>query len=163
MKHACAEMANPSYRENIPRKVVVNTFHLNVSHHITHSEIMFTKQLPKEPDREHRILYEAVVDCYDEVERAMGWYYYLEQVLAFPFQAQCQSVRKTSPLAVGEIVRVVSLADEDDCMSEVMVDVEYDRGTISVPLVQLTCITQQEATCQGIGDWHYWVARGYRY
>ena len=135
----------------------------NVRRHTTHFVIVATKQVPKEPEREHRILYEAVVDCYDEVERAMGWYYYLERTLAFPFQARCQDVRKTSPLAAGEIVRVVSLADEDNCMNDVMVDVEYDRGTISVPLAQLTCTTQRKATLQGIGDWHYWVARGYRY
>ena len=36
-------------------------------------------------DRESRIEMEAVVDAYDEVERAMGWYYYLEDRLNFPF------------------------------------------------------------------------------
>ncbi len=28
--------------------------------------------------REQRIHDEIIVDCYDETERAMGWYYYLE-------------------------------------------------------------------------------------
>jgi hypothetical protein len=121
------------------------------------------KQAPTEPEREYRILYEAVVDCYDEVERAMGWYYYLEGALAFPFKARCHSVRKTSPLAVGETIRVVSLADEDDCMNEVMVNVEYGAGSLAVPLAQLTCITRRKSTLCGVGDWHYWVARGYKY
>jgi Calcium binding len=76
---------------------------------------------PIDPVREHRITYEAVVDCYNGTERAMGWYYYLERALAFPFKARCQSIRSTSPLAIGEVVHVVSLADEEDCMSEVMV------------------------------------------
>jgi hypothetical protein len=121
------------------------------------------KQVPTEPEREHRILYEAVVDCYDEVERAMGWYYYLEGALAFPFKARCHRVRKTSPLAVGETIRVVALADEDDCMNEVMVNVEYGAGSLAVPLAQLTCITRRKSTLRGVGDWHYWVARGYKY
>ena len=124
---------------------------------------MAAKQIAAQPEREHRITYEAVVDCYDEVERAMGWYYYLERALAFPFKARCQSVRNTSPLAVGEVLRVVPLADEDDCMNEVLVNVEYGQGMLAVPLAQLTCITRRKSTIRGVGDWHYWVARGYRY
>ena len=124
---------------------------------------MAIKKVPNEPEREHRILYEAVVDCYDEVERAMGWYYYLERTLEFPFKARCQNLRKTSPLAAGEIVRVVCLANEDDCMSEVLVNVEHGQDTISVPLAQLSCMARKASTLRGVSDWHYWVARGYRY
>jgi len=121
------------------------------------------KRVPEEPEREHRITYEAVVDCYTEVERAMGWYYYLERALAFPFKARCSTVRKTSPLATGDIVRVLSLADEDECMHEVMVEVEHVHGTLAVPLAQLTCITRRASTLRGVVDWRYWVARGYKY
>lgn len=35
--------------------------------------------------REERIDEEIIVDCYGEAERAMGWYYYLEDRLEFPF------------------------------------------------------------------------------
>ena len=35
--------------------------------------------------RERRITMEAVVDAYNEEERAVGWYYYLEGKLNFPF------------------------------------------------------------------------------
>ncbi len=129
----------------------------------THGYIVAAKLTPKIPAREHRILYEAVVDCYDEVERAMGWYYYLERTVVFPFKAKCQSAVNTSPLALGEIVCVVSLADEEDCMSEVLVNVEYRSGTVSVPLAQLVCVTQEKSTLLAVGDWHYWVARGYTY
>ncbi len=125
--------------------------------------IVATKRVPTDSEREHRILYEAVVDCYNETERATGWYYYLERALSFPFKARCQSVRNTSPLAVGDVVHVASLADEEDCMNEVMVNVEYGQGTLSVPLAQLTCITRRKSTLRGVGDWHYWVARGYSY
>ena len=37
--------------------------------------------------REHRIEMEIVVDAYGPEERAMGWYCYLEEKLAVPFQA----------------------------------------------------------------------------
>lgn len=38
--------------------------------------------------RENRIIMEVVVDAYDEEERAMGWYYYLDDKLMLPFQAE---------------------------------------------------------------------------
>ena len=36
--------------------------------------------------RERRIEMEIVVDAYNESERALGWYYYLEERLKFPFK-----------------------------------------------------------------------------
>jgi hypothetical protein len=124
---------------------------------------MPSKRIQKNPEREHRIANEAIVDCYNESERAMGWYYYLERALVFPFKARCHAVRKTSPLAVGDIVRVLALADEDDCTSEIMVAIEREQNALAVPLSQLTCVTRRGSTLRGVGDWHYWVARGYVY
>ena len=43
----------------------------------------------KDADREQRILMEIVVDACDREERVMGWYYYLESTLQFPFAATC--------------------------------------------------------------------------
>jgi hypothetical protein len=37
-----------------------------------------------DPEREERITMEIVVDCYDEYERAAGWYCYLQDELQFP-------------------------------------------------------------------------------
>src|SRR5215217_7954550 len=47
--------------------------------------------------RERRITMEAVVDAYNEQERAVGWYYYLEGKLNFPFLSHCATRRSTSP------------------------------------------------------------------
>jgi hypothetical protein len=58
--------------------------------------------------RERRIELEAVVDAYNESERAMGWYYYLEERLKFPFKARCKSQRAVSPLRIGEEVNVLA-------------------------------------------------------
>lgn len=124
---------------------------------------MAAKRIPQDPEREHRITYEAVVDCYDEVERAMGWYYYLERALSFPFKARCIGRRSTSPLTVGDGVRVVSLAEEDECMTEVLVNIEYGQDILSVPLARLSRLSRRGSTVRGVGDWHYWVSRGYQY
>ena len=33
---------------------------------------------------------EAIVDAYGSEERSMGWYYYLDNKLKFPFKARCR-------------------------------------------------------------------------
>ncbi|MET0964329.1 MAG: calcium-binding protein, partial [Noviherbaspirillum sp.] len=50
--------------------------------------------------REERISMEIVVDAYDQEEQAMGWYYYLESQLEFPFTASCVAKRAISPLQI---------------------------------------------------------------
>jgi len=120
-------------------------------------------QVPEQPDREHRIDYEIVVDAYDEAERAMGWYYYLENTLKMPFTAKCKIKPSVSPLKVGQTVQVIGMADEDECMSKIFVRIAYEESELTVPLDQLECQSPDEATCQAVADWHYWLARGYGY
>lgn len=73
---------------------------------------------PKRPalnrSREHRIEQEIVVDAYTSDERAIGWYYYLEEKLAFPFRAKCNAARGISPLEKGAEVEVLGMAPADD-------------------------------------------------
>ena len=66
--------------------------------------------------REKRIADWVVVDAYTSDERAMSWYYYLEEKLEFPFKARCVVPRTISPLKKGEEVEALALAREDDCM-----------------------------------------------
>ena len=39
-------------------------------------------------EREDRIIYEVIVDAYDEYEQAMGWYLYMAEGLEFPIKAK---------------------------------------------------------------------------
>jgi hypothetical protein len=73
--------------------------------------------------REERITMEAVVDAYGEDEQAMGWYYYLEGKIQFPFTATCITKRSISPLSQGVKVEVVGMSDEDECMREMFVEI----------------------------------------
>ena len=116
----------------------------------------------EQPDREDRILFDIVVDAYNETERAMGWYCYLQEQ-QFPFTAVCKSVRSTTPIDVGSEVRVLSMAPDDDCMYEVFVMIEHGKSKLAVPLAQLECKSPDKETCQAVADWHYWVARGYEF
>ncbi len=93
----------------------------------------------------------------------MGWYYYLEGKLRFPFTASCIKRRATSPFKIGESLTVTGLAPEDDCMSEIIVITEYHGRALGIPLAQLRPHKVHAATKEAIEDWHYWVAMGYRY
>jgi hypothetical protein len=112
--------------------------------------------------REHRTTYEIIVDAYSEEEQALGWYYYLEERLAFPFEVRCISERRISPLKLEEVVEVTGMASEDDCMHEMFVQVRLQGRTFGVPLSQLAGVSVDAQTQEAIEDWHYWVARGYQ-
>jgi hypothetical protein len=115
----------------------------------------------KDNAREERIVMEAIVDAYGCEERAMGWYYYLDNKLKFPFKARCRSVRPISMLKAGEQVEVVGMAPEDECESEMFVWIVRDAGRIAVPLAQLRPLSKDRDTQEAVGDWLYWVDRGY--
>jgi len=105
---------------------------------------------------------EAVVDAYDAEEQAMGWYYYLEDKIRFPFQARCIRERTISPLRVDEVVEVQGMANEGDCMAEMFVMIAWSDRTFGVPLMQLEGVDVDTETEEAIADWHYWVGRGYQ-
>jgi len=113
--------------------------------------------------REHRIEMEAVVDAYNSEERAMGWYYYLEERLKVPFRARCKSKREISPLRLREEVNVLGMAPEEECESEMFVRVRWRGRSMAVPLSQLEPLAADPETKEAVADWHYWVGRGYEF
>jgi hypothetical protein len=46
-------------------------------------------RIEKDSEREDRIAMEAIVDANGPEEQAMGWYYYLDDKIIFPFGAKC--------------------------------------------------------------------------
>src|SRR3990172_4890533 len=91
--------------------------------------------------RENHIHMEIIVDAYDEEERAMGWYYYLEEKLTFPFKAVCIAERRISPLKMGETIEVISMAPEEECEHEMFVEIQWHGQNLAVPLSQLECVS----------------------
>lgn len=114
-----------------------------------------------DPEREERIVMEIIVDAYGPEEQALGWYYHLEDKLAFPFAARCVERRRISPLQIDEIVQVTGMTPEDDCMHEMFVMVAWQGRELGVPLAQLEPVDVDPDTAEAINDWHYWVAQGY--
>lgn len=123
------------------------------------------KSRPKlDKKREHRITMEVVVDAYDAHERAMGWYYYLQEQLEFPFTTTCIAKRAISPLRVKDEVEVIGMPGEVECEHEMFVTIPWEKEGLAVPLVQLKPIREtDQRTRQAVSDWHYWVQMGYEF
>jgi len=113
--------------------------------------------------REKRIEEEIVVDACDEWERAMGWFYYLERTLHFPFRAVCAKEKKQSPLRVGEKVVVIGMPPEEVCAREMYVQVSWNGRTLAVPLAQLRAVGTDAKTKEALADWDYWVKQGHEF
>ena len=119
--------------------------------------------IEKDADREERIFMEAVVDAYGPEEQAMGWYYYLDDKISFPFTAECIAGNKRTPLEAGERVKVMRMAGEDYCEHEMYVDVPWKDKVLAVPLAQIKPVDADDDTVEAIGDWHYWKRQGYTF
>jgi hypothetical protein len=119
------------------------------------------KKLKKDPVREERIHNEAIVDANGPEEQVMGWYYYLDDKIRFPFQAKCIASKVVSPLRKGEIGEVQGMAPEDACSADMLVLIRWQGRTMAVPLSQLIAVDADGSTSEAIGDWHYWLAQGY--
>lgn len=118
----------------------------------------------EEPAREERITMEIVVDAYGPEERAMGWYYYLNDELSFPFPAVCTQLLATSILQEGDRVSVTGMPSTDVCQSDMFVNIDWQGRVLAVPLAQLKPTDEaDEFTHQVVEDWHYWLARGHAF
>ena len=112
--------------------------------------------------REDRIQMEIIVDANGPEEQAMGWFYYLEDRLHFPFRARCVAERAISPLRKGEDVEVVDMGPEDECGHEMFVEIRWEGRKLAIPLAQVKPGRSADAdTKEAAGDWHYWVAQGH--
>jgi hypothetical protein len=117
----------------------------------------------RDEEREQRITMEIVVDAYNEDERAMGWYYYLEEKLDFPFLARCIKERAVSPLELGDEVEVIGMAPERESEREMFVMIPWGKRPLAVPLAQLEPIRADDQTKEAVEDWHYWAGMGYQF
>lgn len=120
-----------------------------------------------EEKREHRIKTEIIVDAEDKEDRAMGWYYYLEETLNFPFLAKWTKKGRKSASIEEKQVEVVGMAPDEECLKDMFVEVAYingkDEDVYSAKLSEIAAIDADSETQEAIADWLYWIARGYKF
>jgi len=90
----------------------------------------------KNEERENRIYNEIIVDCHDEEEQKMGWYYYMEEKLHFPFKATI-IIQKRDSGKTEKAVEVVQLSTNEEFGNDMLVGVCYDEHVFDVPLLSL--------------------------
>jgi hypothetical protein len=114
----------------------------------------------RDDEFDQRLAMEIIVDARPE-EQSIGWYYYLQEHLRFPFKARCIAERPTSPLRLGEAVGVRGMPADEVCEREMFVNIAWQERLLAVPLVQLLGVAVDADTEQAIQDWHTWIDRGY--
>ncbi|MBE9035528.1 calcium-binding protein [aff. Roholtiella sp. LEGE 12411] len=118
-------------------------------------------------NREHRIKTEIIIDAEDKEERAMGWYYYLDDTLNVPFMAKWAKKGRKSNTVEEKQVEVLGMAPDDECLKDMFVEVVYpdgkDEDVFSAKLSEITAIDADSETQEALADWHYWLARGYKF
>jgi hypothetical protein len=118
-------------------------------------------------NREHRIKTEIIVDAEDKEERAMGWYYYLDDNLNVPFIATLKKKSRKTATVEEKKVEVLGMAPDDECLKDMYVEVVEPNGkdedVFTAKLSDIVAIDADEETKEAIADWHYWLARGYKF
>ena len=115
-------------------------------------------------NRKDRIEDEIIVDCYDEYEMAMGWFYYFEDNLNFPFKATVLKNSEISGLEEGDIVEVYEFinSSEDDVHIDnfvARVGIQKDEHIYDISLQFIRGIDCDEVTDNVIEDWRYWCEK----
>jgi hypothetical protein len=121
----------------------------------------------RDENREHRINTEIIVDAEDKEDRAMGWYYYLDDTLNVPFLATLKKKSRKTSTVEEKTVEVLGMAPDDECLKDMYVEVVYpdgkDEDVFTAKLGDLVVIDTDIDTKEAIADWHYWLARGYKF
>lgn len=104
---------------------------------------------------------EILVDCKDEYDQNMSWFYFVQDEITYPFIAYIE-VRKKAVGKVLKKVEVIGLSTDDsnfDKNFDLKVDVEFDEFILEIPLGKLKDIRASENTIETIETWKYWISK----
>jgi hypothetical protein len=111
----------------------------------------------KDPARENRIINEVIVDCYDEIEEMMGWYYYMNDTLQFPVKADVRLQVKGGGTEIIA-VEIVEIDPKSETGQAVRLGV-VEAGSKRVQYVSPEAIVRLNTSAgnkEVINDWLYW-------
>lgn len=107
---------------------------------------------------QNKIDYEIIVDCYDEYEVSMGWYYYMEETLEFPFTATAQVKKRDGSLEKREVIITGLASDEEGFLSrDFNLEMENGELLVSIAYSKLSQIKASTPTLEAFQIWNYWV------
>jgi len=111
------------------------------------------------------IMMEIVVDAKDDDDVAMGWFYYMQDELEFPFEAEMESKNRRDETTVIQVdVLDLSSSNQNNTSPEVILEVS-EKGServMDVRISKLQNIKGEESTENAVAIWKYWEAGKYR-
>ena len=113
--------------------------------------------LTPDPTRHHRILYEVIVDCYDEEEQLMGWYYYMTDNLKFPINVTVRFRLKGGTTEIKP-AQIVDIDPKSERGSAIRLGIA-ELGSARVQYISPEELTSADTTPENLeilNDWLYW-------
>ena len=97
----------------------------------------------------------SVPDTEDDLDDV--WMEYLQDVLAFPFEAEVAEYQERGILHLGDRVEVVNIAGYDELYG-VLVNIRFDGKDYVFPLCDLQAVDEYSPNSQPIMDYSTWFA-----
>lgn len=112
-------------------------------------------------EMQHRIDYEILVDCYDDDEFSMGWFYFFEEALEFPFKATAQLKKRDGTLEM-KLVKIVGMGSDEVGFlnNDFNLNMEQGQYVVQIPYSRLRDIKASEETLEAFQIWEYYHRHG---
>ena len=111
-----------------------------------------------EEEIKQKIDYEIIVDCYDDYEVSMGWYYTMHDDLEFPFEATAALKKRDGTIESKQVTITGLDADVESFKGQdfhlEMADGDYVKP---IPYSKLSNIIASEQTMAIFQCWDFWV------
>jgi len=110
---------------------------------------------------EEKIFEEIVIDCNDEYDQNMSWFYYVQDEIEFPFIAYIE-LRKKELGKIYKKIKVLELSTDDSNFEknfDIKVNAEFDQYIMEFPLSKLEDIRASESIVEIIELWKYWISK----
>ena len=109
-----------------------------------------------EEEMQYIIDYEVIVDCYDEDEVNMGWYYFMSESLVFPFMAKVPIKKRGGTTEIHTVEVVGNAIDTDDFGGEAFyVHVDYEGTLMKIEVRDVEPIDGSENTLRALAVWRF--------
>lgn len=103
-----------------------------------------------------KIYNEIIVDAYDEYEQSMGWYYFFEETLEFPFTATAH-LKKRDGATESKRVKITGIVSKEEDFRSDDFNLEMEQGQYLRPVAYsaLSDIKASEETLEAFQIWEY--------
>ena len=109
---------------------------------------------------QYKIDYEIIVDCYDEYEMSMGWYYYFEESLEFPFKATAELKKRDGSIEPKE-VKIMGMASDEEGFKDhdFLLEMENGQYVNKIAYSKLSNFKASDETLEAFEVWGFWIKK----